>query len=160
MTTEPPPGADRPGTGSERLARSRLALVDYLAHTRGATQPAPESSEAPSARASTLWRHVRDVARRYWEGHPARLLLALASPLLARYGQRHPLALVAGAAGAGALLVLARPWKLISLTGMLVAALKSPHLASLAMSILARGGARTPDEPRVYPDADRGDGPS
>ena len=46
---------------------------------------------------------------------------------------------------AGALLVLARPWKLISVSSVLLAALKSPHLSSLAMSILTRGGTRTRD---------------
>jgi hypothetical protein len=65
--------------------------------------------------------------------------------VISRWGQRHPLAFVAGAAGAGALLVLAGPWKLISVSSVLLAALKSPHLSSLAMSILTRGGTRTRD---------------
>jgi hypothetical protein len=143
--TESPPGATPHGTGRGRLARSRLALLDYFAHTPGAAPPAPDSSEAPSASGPTFWRSAREAACHYWEGHPARLLLALASPVISRWGQRHPLAFVAGAAGAGALLVLARPWKLISVSSVLLAALKSPHLSSLAMSILTRGGTRTRD---------------
>ena len=119
--TESPPGATPHGTGRGRLARSRLALLEYFAHTPGAAAPAPESSEAPPASGPTFWRSAREAACHYWEGHPARLLLALASP------------------------VISRPWKLISVSSVLLAALKSPHLSSLAMSILTRGGTRTRD---------------
>lgn len=138
-----PPG---PGAGaSERLDRSRLAILEYLqrrAHGDAATDPSRETPQPLGAHdGASPWRGVREAGRRYWAGHPARLLARLASPLLAHWGRRHPAAFLGAAATLGVLLVLARPWRLISLTGLLVAALKSPHLASLLMTALASGRA-------------------
>lgn len=115
--------------GAQRLMRSRLAILDYLR----------QADEGPR---SSRWSSLRDAARRRWEGHPARLAAGLAAPLLSHWGRRHPLALIAIAIAGGALLVLARPWRLVSLTGLLMAALKSPHLASAAISALATSQAR------------------
>lgn len=140
-----------PGGGRERLDRTRLAILDYLQRTRhGEPAPGDASTQAPPRARPPRWAGLREAGRRHWEGHPARLVLRLALPVLAHLGRRHPLALVAVAAGAGALLVMARPWKLVSLTGLAVAALKSPRLASLALSALAsmRTHRPGPESPR------------
>ncbi|MEY4652013.1 MAG: hypothetical protein RI884_594 [Pseudomonadota bacterium] len=131
-----------PGAGAnERLAQTRLAILEYLqCRQYGAASGASESAEHAQD-AGSHWSGMREAGQRYWQGHPARLLVRLASPLLSHWGQRHPVGLVVIAAAAGVLLVLARPWRLISVTGLLIAAVKSPHLASLAMSALASGRA-------------------
>ena len=113
-------------TGAQDLERSRLAILEYLQQAQG-NEPHTKRS----------WRSARDTARLHWEEHPARLAIGLATPLLSHWGRRHPLAFLGIAATIGAALVMARPWKLMSLTGVLVAALKSSNLASLAMSALA-----------------------
>lgn len=72
----------------------------------------------------------------YWNHHPARLVVELATPALASYAQKHPMRYLALAAGAGALVYLARPWRLISLTGLAVAALRSPQLSGALIAAL------------------------
>lgn len=107
---------------SERLARTRLAILDEL-------QRGPQEGGAG-------WHALREAGRVCWRAHPLRRAVGLAAPLLAYGSQRHPLALVGIAAAAGALLVLARPWRWVSLPGLLVTALKSRPLASLALRLL------------------------
>jgi hypothetical protein len=132
----PADAANTTQAGAQGLAQSRLAILEYLqqaqaTHTMGAQDTASSQADA------TSWRGARDTARRHWEDHPARLAIGLIAPLLSHWGRRHPLAFLGIAAAIGAALVVARPWKLISVTGVLVAALKSSNLASLAMSALA-----------------------
>ena len=120
------------------LAQSRLAILEYLQQGQGSESHAKGGQDTASSQADAAsWRSARDTARRHWEDHPARLAIGLAGPLLSQWGRRHPLAFLGIAAALGAALVMARPWKLMSLTGVLVAALKSSNLASLAMSALA-----------------------
>lgn len=135
------------GSASERLACTRLAILDYLQNRQAGARTTADAPEGPR-RAGSSWRGVREAGQRYWQGHPARLFTRLAAPLLAHWGRRHPLAFIGIAAAAGALLLLARPWRLLSATGLLVAALKSPHLASLAMTALASGRAGLRKRPR------------
>ncbi len=139
--TPPAPSATTPAStpGAQRLARTRLAILAYLqAGQRDAagSQAQGHGSPADDEQASP-WRGARDAGHRYWQAHPVRLAAGLVAPWLARWGQRHPLVYLALAAGIGAALVAARPWKLVSLTGLLVAALKSSNLASLALTALA-----------------------
>ncbi len=149
------PAADARPDASEQLARTRLAILEYLQQRQpGAAANANADSAGTGASPSpqdegSRWSGLREAGRRYWQGHRARLVVRLATPLLAHWGRRHPLALVGIAAAAGVLLVLARPWRLVSVTGLLLAALKSPQLASLAMTLLAsaRPGLRRRPRP-------------
>lgn len=131
--------------GGQRLAQSRLAILDYLQRTRhGALPLQPDAPQAYEPSQASPWRGLREAGRRHWEGHPARLVAGLAAPWLGQWGRRHPLAFLTLAAAAGAALVMARPWKLVSVTGLLVAALKSSHLASLLMSLMAASRSHPP----------------
>lgn len=118
-------GAD--ADAGQRLARTRLAILEYLQQRQhGSARSAGGDSPPPHA-------------QRHWQRPQAPLLVRLVTPLLAHWGRRHPMALLGIGVAAGVLLVLARPWRLVSVTGLLLAALKSPHLASLAMNLLASG---------------------
>lgn len=128
----------------ERLARTRLAILEHLQHAQHGTTAATARAGAGDAQAR--WRGIQETGRRYWRQHPARLALELATPSIGRWARRRPLAFLAVAFGAGALLVLARPWKLISVTGLLVAGLKSRHLSALAISALSQVR-----DPRAHP---------
>lgn len=133
-----PDAIHTPLAGAQRLARSRLAILAYLEHGHAKDAPAHGAQDAASSpAAATPWRSAREAVRRHWQEHPARLATELVAPLLSHWGRRHPLAFLGIAAAIGAALVMARPWKLISVTGVLVAALKSSNLASLALSALA-----------------------
>jgi hypothetical protein len=136
IAPQPPPGTPPLRAGAQRLMQSRLAILDCL------RPPVDDPQPADRARGPSRWNLLYAAGRRYWQGHPARLAAALVAPLVSHWGRRHPLALVALSVAAGAVLVVARPWRVLSLTGLLAAALKSPHLASLAMSALAARRAR------------------
>ncbi|GAB2584677.1 hypothetical protein GCM10027034_16270 [Ramlibacter solisilvae] len=103
---------------------------------RGAQGPREKPAAAGSA-GGRRFRRVRSAARSYWRHHPARMGLQMATPLLSQYARRHPLAYLGIAAAAGALLTIARPWRLISVTGILVGLVKSPQLAGLLMSAMS-----------------------
>lgn len=123
---------------AQRLVQSRLAILAYLQLGHPSASQTESAQDTASSQApASPWRSAGEAARRHWEDHPAHLAAGLITPLLSRFGQRHPLAFLGIAAAIGAALVMARPWKLISVTGVLVAALKSSNLASLAMSVLA-----------------------
>jgi hypothetical protein len=69
-------------------------------------------------------------------------------PVLSAYARRKPLQFLGIAAAAGAVVVVARPWKLISATGLLMAVLKSSQVTGLVLSAMsaARYG-QEPDRP-------------
>jgi hypothetical protein len=146
---------------ADKLARTRLAIVEHVYRREIRREARRENRASSSQRAQAQnqddqprpesepeqhgdpnggrgrFRRAKRAARSYWRHHPARVGLQMATPLLARYAGRHPLAYLGIAAAAGALLVAARPWRLISITGVLVALAKSPQLAGLVMSTMA-----------------------
>ncbi|MCM2253481.1 MAG: hypothetical protein NDJ19_14060 [Ramlibacter sp.] len=63
--------------------------------------------------------------------------LELATPALSAFAQRKPLQFLGIAAASGALLVIARPWRLVSVTGLLVAIAKSSQLSTVLLSALS-----------------------
>lgn len=143
--------------GTERLAHTRQAIIEDLRRWRQGEPQAPgdsgghEPGGSPGTYATGRWQGLREAARGWWEQHPAHLAVDLALPLLQAWARRRPLRLLAVAAGAGALVVLARPWRLISVTGLLVAGLRSQHLASLALQALGAGAGRARRPPPAPP---------
>ena len=153
----------------ERLNLSRRALVRHMSHDRDQHRSArqghpeasfddmdPEGQEGDegwdSGGAKGMWHAVSGAVANWWRAHPAHLAVEVAEPVLERYAARHPLKLLAGAAALGALVVMARPWRLISLTGMAVAALKSTQASSLVASLIRRSGSTDADERTRRPD--------
>jgi hypothetical protein len=127
-------------TPQQRLARTRQALVRQMgqdgaepsAHD-GASADTDSSDPAPTGTLGLL----RQAGAAWWHGHPAHLALGLAKPMLQSVARKRPLQLLGVAAGLGAGAVLLRPWRLISLTGLLLAAVKSSQMSGLASSLLA-----------------------
>lgn len=132
------------GSAAERLAQTRQAILDQALHRRRSPlSSGPEGSDRPpstataTARAasgstadgepgpSPSWGSWRAAGSRYWQDHPARALLEMARPGMAAWGSRSPWAFLACSAIAGGVIVIARPWKLISVTGVLVAIAKA-----------------------------------
>ncbi|HUR89547.1 MAG TPA: hypothetical protein VMZ74_10710 [Ramlibacter sp.] len=146
---------------SDRLARSRLAIVEHVHRKEGRSgRPQAmrergeheegdqwEAAQAAAASGSGGWfTRIQRAARSYWRHHPARVGVQMATPLLSAYARRNPAAYIGIAAVAGAILMVARPWRLVSATGVLVALAKSPQLAGVVMS--AMSGADFDDEYR------------
>jgi hypothetical protein len=137
-------------TPQQRLAISRRALVAQLqGEESAADEPAPRR---PPRRASILdrfaWGAVaRNVAHRWWRRHPANAVGQLVRPLLERYAREQPVKLVAAAAAAGALVVLLKPWRLLSITAVLAAALKTSDVADIVTTLMQKNPSPRKDPP-------------
>jgi len=156
-----------PLTPQQRLAISRRALVRQLhggedarderhlasepdddleyAHHDASTGPSPE----PHARGNgNVWGSVaRSVVQRWWRRHPAHAAGQLARPLLEHYARKEPAKLMAAAAATGALLVLVKPWRLLSVTAVLAAVLKTSDVADVVNTLMQK----TSSPPRKDP---------
>ncbi|WP_427915196.1 hypothetical protein ACPWT1_09885 [Ramlibacter sp. MMS24-I3-19] len=151
--------------GSDRLDRSRLAILEHL-HRREQRRHPPadalldshESGEGQAGtgararprrhHASGSWfERVREALDSWWRYHPAHMAVDIARPTLSSYARRKPAQYLGIAAAAGAVVFLLRPWKLISVTGVLVALVKSPQVAGLVMSALSTGHNPDDDPP-------------
>lgn len=140
---------------SDKLDRSRQAILEYIAKRQRKHDPReipPSSSfaddqagyayaatedEEPYDAGEGWFAHLRHGVRTWWRYHPAHMVGDIATPLLRTYAQRKPKQLLGIAFGAGALLTLMRPWKLISIGTIIVALLKSgqlSHIFTAAMS--------------------------
>lgn len=124
-------------SAQERLAISRHALVSHL---QGDDKPA---RTARPSRKSLLdgfeWAPLaRGVARQWWQRHPAHAASQLARPVLERYARDEPLKLVAVAAAVGAVVVLARPWRLLSTSVLLAAVFKTSDVAGVVNALMQR----------------------
>lgn len=131
-------------TPQQRLASSRKAIVRHMTQSDtpedSGTSPIESDGmegygDAPSGGGS--WAAIRHTAKVWWQHHPAQLALNLAKPLLGRYAAEKPLQLLGISAGLGVAAVVLRPWRLISVTGLLFAAAKTSDLPVLLMSILS-----------------------
>jgi hypothetical protein len=145
---------------ADKLARNRQAILAYVARRQRRHDPREEPAaqaglddgdpfpaDTPFGAAGSWFGHLRRAAGTWWRYHPAHMAVDLASPLLRSYARRKPLQLLGIAAAAGAALTLARPWRLISLTTLAVALLKSSQLSSLLMAAMSAADYRKDEEP-------------
>ena len=91
---------------------------------------------------SRLWRGLSRTTVIWWRSHPAHLAADVVKPVLGQYARANPLTLLGVAAGLGAAVVLARPWRLIPVTGLLMTMLKSRALTHFIASALMPGPGR------------------
>lgn len=133
-------------TPAEKLDRSRLAIIEYLERREHRGEPSADDG-SPAGDDGDGGGHffsgdgwlggVASAARTWWRHHPAQLALEMATPSLRSYMRRRPFQVLALSAGVGALLVVTRPWRLISLTTLVVAIVKSSQLSGVVMSALS-----------------------
>ena len=136
---------------SDKLARSRQAIVEHVARRQRRHDPHMEDAAGftepgDSRRAdgddfpdpgSGWFGHMKHALGTWWRYHPAHVAVDLVSPLMRGYARRKPVQLLGISLAAGAVLMFARPWKLISVGTIIVALLKSgqiSHLITAAMS--------------------------
>jgi hypothetical protein len=164
------------GDAADKLARTRLAILEHVQrrdrrgdrtaresragaanNNAGADGSRPfadgpyESYDPRQPRGARSWMgRAERAARTWWQHHPAHMAVEVATPVLQAYAQRYPGRLVAAAAVTGAVLMVARPWRLISVTTIVVALLKSANLPNVLMSALSAadfGREQPPGEP-------------
>ena len=134
---------------ADRLAQSRLAIIEHLhrnEHEHDKPKPVRLAGQRPSMvlvdkiqqRLNTGWLGgVRQALSVWWRGHPGRTAVELATPYLSSFGRQSPVKFLGIASAAGVLLYLVKPWKLLSVTGLLAALFKSTKLSTLLMSGLS-----------------------
>lgn len=144
-------------TPQQRLDTSRKRLINFMAQgeesvsspdtphgnsTNYSTGNRSDSSKSQPKNAAlqTLTR----TARAWWRHHPAKLALQIAEPVLDKYAQDKPFQLLGIAAATGAAIVLVRPWRLVSVTGLLLTTLKSSGLANVALSLVSGQPRQSP----------------
>jgi len=142
---------------AERLARTRQAIIEQIQHReqrhpRGDSNHRREAeaagAHAQQGEAGDWFERIREAAANWWRYHPAHLGLELATPALSEYAAKKPLQFLGIAAALGAAVVIARPWRLISITGLLMAVAKSSQLSNVLLSALAAANHRKGHEPQ------------
>lgn len=154
---------------ADKLAQTRLAIIAHVQsrerhHERRQVEVDDDPfAEEPhgTSRVRRLWNRVdprggrasgwlgraRRIVRTWWRQHPASVGLDLARPALSSYAAQKPAQYLGIAMATGAVLMLVRPWRLVSATGIVVALLKSSQLSSLLMSAVAGADFGQEDEP-------------
>ena len=117
-------------------------------HAEGHASDAPYRSEMPDPDAAGGWAsHALHAVRTWWRYHPAHMAVDIATPVLSSYARRKPVQYLGIAAVLGVLFMVARPWKLISVTGLIVALVKSSQMSALLMSALSSSQNPKDDPP-------------
>jgi len=134
---------------ADRLARTRLAIIDQIQgrehrqdrrETRARREREASGGAAPrhEPQQSGGWfGQFKRAIKTWWRYHPAHLGLELATPALSAYAERKPLQYLGIAAAVGVVIMIARPWRLISVTGLLVGIAKSSQVSGLLLSALS-----------------------
>ena len=141
-----PASAHTMSSATDKLAQTRRAIVVQLhgpGRRRDSGEPDEDRSLAgrpadkPGSRKGGGLNKLERAAGTWWRQHPAHTGLELAKPLLANYAARKPVQFLGIAAAAGAVLVVARGWRLVSIAGLLAALIKSAPLSSFALAAMA-----------------------
>ena len=134
-------------SAQQRLAMSRRALLDQL-QGGGAQGSAYRAGPRHAALLDHFaWGPVaRKVALRWWRRHPANAVGQVARPLLERYAREQPAKLMALAASVGALAVLVRPWRLLSVTAVVAALLKTSDVADVVTTLMQKTASPRKDD--------------
>lgn len=146
-------------TPQQRLAISRRALFNQIdstadhdgrssegTHSAATTAAFADASQGSSPHTPRKKRRLFDglpwlsVAQsfgaRWWRRHPANAMVQLAQPLLQRYARKQPGKLIAIAAGTGAVIMLVKPWRLLSVTALAAAVLKTSDVADMVTTLM------------------------
>ena len=127
-------------TPQERLALTRKALVRHMNrnHRDHEFEIGPEASEgdATGSVRSGLFSALKHAVRVWWYRNPASSVVELARPLLGDYARIHPFKLLGTAAAVGVATVVIRPWRMVSVGGLLLTAVKSSGLSGVLLSLL------------------------
>lgn len=132
----------------QRLASSRKAMVRHMtrdSHPDQSSDPREFSDmnaggDSKSSFSGT-WSILKHAVSVWWHHHPLSMAADLAEPVLGKYAREKPLAVLVIAAGAGAAAVVLKPWRLVSLGAMLIAALKSSEFSGALLSMFPHSGS-------------------
>jgi len=126
-----------------RLAISRKAIFAHMTrnHRHGAEHIGndmgePRTASKSSSRLSTF-DNIRYAVHMWWNRHPASAAVELANPLLTGYARENPFKLMGISLAVGAALVVVRPWRMVSISTLLITAVKSSGLSNTLIAMLS-----------------------
>jgi hypothetical protein len=132
-----------PLSPQEKLAISRKALMRVMARdtrhqpeTVEVTGASLENPQTVTVKEGSAFSAMTYAARTWWRYHPAHAVFEVGRPLFDRYAARRPFQVLGIALAIGAAAVLLRPWRLVSIGGLLVAAVKSASAPGVLLSML------------------------
>ena len=129
-----------PLTAQERLALSRKAILNHMNRHHASDERELGFGDTGDLMGSKRPRQptnaVVQAFRIWWHRHPASTAVELVRPLLSDYAASHPYKLLGTAAALGALAVVARPWRMVSISGLMLAAAKSSGMSAMLLSLL------------------------
>jgi hypothetical protein len=136
-------GEDEPGIGRGPASFESDDDLEYAHHQPLAGMPPHGQREGPPRGAGgNVWLSMgRSVAERWWRRHPAHAVGQLARPLLESYARKQPAKLMAIAAATGAVVVLVKPWRLLSVTAVLAAVLKTSNVADVVNTLMQKNSS-------------------
>ena len=136
----------------ERLAISRRAIVRHMHKNDEHVEQVSQENDAgkafgeqSSALPSGNWNLFKQAVRSWWYHHPAKIVVEIANPLIGQYAKANPVKLLGVSAGIGAAVVFLKPWRLISVGGILLAAMKSADISGALMSMVSGSGKHAHD---------------
>ena len=138
-------------TPQERLANSRKAIVRHMsrdAHPHGEhNEDSGDGHDTEGDAGGNLeggtWGILKHALGAWWHHHPVSVAFGLAKPTLQHYAEEKPLQLLGIAAAAGAATVLIRPWRLVSVGSLLLAAFKSSEISGALLSMLSSASSQS-----------------
>lgn len=97
----------------------------------------PIASAGRTSAAAALSRKVgRSVVGRWWRRHPISSVVQIGQPFLKSYARKHPAKILAYGAGAGALLYVLKPWKLLSAATVVTLILRSSDVSGMISDLM------------------------
>ena len=131
-------------TPQERLANTRKAIVRHMnRHHRDSGERSDNDIENANVSNHEMvsepgvLSRIRYAARMWWHRHPASAALELASPLLNDYAKAHPFKLLGISVATGVAIVVVKPWRMLSASTLLVAAIKSSGLSNTLITMMS-----------------------
>ena len=132
-------GVGRSISSGESLNRARRGIVN--AAPSDVPEPSRlrprDSGSGLAFQAKNTLGMVRHAFNAWWQFHPARAVIAIAEPFVEEFADRKPLRLLGISFGIGVVLAVTRPWRLVSVGGIAIAALKSSRLSGAALNFLS-----------------------
>ena len=145
-------------TPQERLAISRKAIIWHM--TRGdeasptyaadgsrqykTNDDASDQTGTGHSHGDSNWDVIKKTAQAWWHHHPANVAFDVAKPVVESYTRNHPLKVLAIAAGLGAAAIWIKPWRLVSMGGLAVAAMRSTNISGAIFSVLTSSRTQSP----------------
>lgn len=130
-----------------KLALSRAELLGAMGYEEivAAEGDEPELRATATPRPSMLAKIGLGALGSWWTRHPVNTVVEMSRPVLESYAHRYPGRLVAYSAGVGGLLVILKPWRLLSLATVVTLLFKGSDIAATVTSLV---GSVRADNPR------------